>query len=283
MDWIVPVSESERAAGALQPATAGAAYGALRSRGCVLLRGVFPTDMIDGIYREFLERYGTMDLQRMSEQAAKPLPNPFLEVGGGRFEIVPRMQGALGDPNLFASALLRQFLMPLLGSDMRLSGLTIVVSHPGATLQHIHRDHAHLYTDPAIGKSLPCYAVNVSVPLIDIDMQTGPTGVWPGSHLWPEGQEPAPETATVVPFQRGDCVLLDYRVLHTGMPNKSTKIRPILYLVYTRTWFFDEVNHAGRAALDLPMEKFLSLPETMRPLLLRAFAQAMRAKHLNQP
>jgi len=30
------------------------------------------------------------------------------------------------------------------------------------------------------------------------------------------------------------------------------------------------------------MEKFLSLPDTMRPLLLRAFAQQMRAKHLKQ-
>jgi hypothetical protein len=75
---------------------------------------------------------------------------------------------------------------------------------------------------------------------------------------------------------------MDYRTLHTGMPNRSTRIRPILYLVYTRTWFFDEVNHAGRASLDLPMEKFMSLPETTRPLLLRAFAQQMRAKHLTQ-
>jgi hypothetical protein len=67
------------------------------------------------------------------------------------------------------------------------------------------------------------------------------------------------------------------------MPNRGTRIRPILYLVYTRTWFYDEVNHAGRASLDLPMEKFLSLPETMRPLLLRSFSHAMRAKHLGQP
>ena len=283
MDWIVPVSESERSTGELFPATAGAAYGAMRNSGCVLLRGVFPTAMIDGIHREFLAHYGTMDLQQMSEQAAKPLPNPFLEVGGGRFEIVPRMQGAFGDPDLFANSLLRRFLMPLLGSDMRLSGFTIVVSHPGATLQHIHRDHAHLYTDPMVARSLPCYAVNASVPLIDIDMQIGPTGIWPGSHHWPEGQVPPPETVTAVPFQRGDCVLMDYRTLHTGMPNRSTLIRPILYLVYTRTWFFDEVNHAGRAALDLPMEKFMALPETMRPLLLRAFAQAMRAQHLKRP
>src|SRR4030095_2141193 len=219
----------------------------------------------------------------MAAQAGKPLPNPFLEVGGGRFEIVPRLQGAFGDAELFANSLLRRFLMPLLGSDMRLSGLTVVVSHPGATLQHIHRDHAHLYTDPSVARSLPCYAVNVTVPLCDVDLQTGPTGVWPGSHLWPEGQVPPPETVTAVPFQRGDCVLLDYRTLHTGMPNRSARIRPSLYMVYPRTLFFDEVNHAGRAALDLPMEKFMSLPETMRPLLLRAFAQAMRAKHLNQP
>jgi hypothetical protein len=39
---------------------------------------VFPTE-IDAIYREFIARYGTMDLQKMSVQAAKPLTNPFLE------------------------------------------------------------------------------------------------------------------------------------------------------------------------------------------------------------
>jgi hypothetical protein len=281
MDWIVSVSEGERAAGALLPATANAAYAAMRNGGCVLLRGVFPVTVIDGLYREFLAHYGAMDARQMAAQAAKPLPNPFLEVGDKRFEIVPRMRGAFGDLDVFANALLRRFLMPLLGSDMRLSGFTIVVSHPGATLQHPHRDHAHLFTEPGIGKSLPVYAVNVSVPLIDVDMQVGPTGIWPGTHLWPGEELPPTETVTAVPFQRGDCILIDYRTLHTGMPNRSTRVRPILYLVYTRTWFFDEVNHAGRAALDLPMDKFLSLPETVRPLLLRAFSQVMRAKHLS--
>ena len=283
MDWIVPVSEAERAAGALLPATANAAYGAMRSGGCVLLRGVFPVSTIDALHREFRARYGSMDAGRMTEQAAKPLPNPFLEVGDNRFEIVPRMHGAFGELDVFANSLLLRFLMPLLGSDMRLSGFSIVVSHPGAPLQHIHRDHAHLFSDPAIGRSLPVYAVNVSVPLIDVDMQTGPTGVWPGSQTWPEGQVPPADTVTAVPFQRGDTILLDYRTLHTGMPNRSTRVRPILYLVYARTWFFDEVNHAGRAALDLPMEKFLALPDNVRPLLLRGFSQVMRAKHLAQP
>ena len=130
---------------------------------------------------------------------------------------------------------------------------------------------------------MPVYAVNVSVPLIDIDLETGPTGVWPGTHLWPEGQVPSPETVTQVPFLRGDCILMDYRTLHTGLPNRSTRVRPIVYMVYTRTWFFDEVNHAGRSSLDMPMEGYLALPETVRPLLLRAFSQTMRARHLSQP
>jgi len=204
MDWIVPVSTHEGASGVLLPATAHAAHTAMRNHGCVLLRGVFPVAAIDAVYREYLSHYGSMNERAMAEQAAKPLPNPFLEVGGGRYEITPRMTGLFGAPELFASALLRRFLMPLLGSDMRLSGFTIVVSHPGAPLQHIHRDHAHLFAEPGVGRTLPVYAVNVSVPLIDIDLETGPTGVWPGTHLWPEGEIPLPETVTRCPLKRGD-------------------------------------------------------------------------------
>ena len=282
MDWIIPVSQAENAAGALLRATASAAYDAMRKSGCVLLRGVFSTGAIDALYREYQSQYGAMDSRQMAEQSAKPLPNPFLEVGGGRYEITPRMSGPFGAPELFANVLLRRFMIPLLGSDMRLSGFTIVVSYPGAPLQHIHRDHAHLFAEPGVGSRLPVYAVNVSVPLIDVDLETGPTGIWPGTHMWPEGEVPTPETATMIPFQRGDCILMDYRTLHTGLPNRSTRARPIIYMVYTRTWFFDEVNHAGRAPLDMPLEKYLSLPETVRPLLLRAFSQAMRDRQSSQ-
>jgi len=282
MDWIIPVSQAESTAGSLLRATASAAYDAMRKSGCVLLRGVFPAGAIDALYREYQSQYGAMDSRQMAEQSAKPLPNPFLEVGGGRYEITPRMSGVFGAPELFANVLLRRFLIPLLGSDMRLSGFTIVVSHPGAPLQHIHRDHAHLFAEPGVGSRLPVYAVNVSVPLIDVDLETGPTGIWPGTHMWPEGEVPTPETATMIPFQRGDCILMDYRTLHTGLPNRSTCARPIIYMVYTRTWFFDEVNHAGRAPLDMPLEKYLSLPETVRPLLLRAFSQAMRERQSSQ-
>lgn len=83
---------------------------------------------------------------------------------------------------------------------------------------------------------------------------------------------------TIVPYQRGDGVLLDYRMLHSGSPNRSRRMRPILYMTYSRTWFFDETNYKSRTSLDMSLETFMSLPEAARHLLWRAYAQIMRAK-----
>ena len=123
---------------------------------------------------------------------------------------------------------------------------------------------------------MPTYAINVSVPLIDVDDLTGPTAIWPGSHKWPEDFQPDYD-AVHVPFQRGDAILIDYRTLHTGLANRGTRKRPILYMVYTRTWFFDDVNHIGRAALDMSIEQFAKMPPALHPLLSRAYSQAIRA------
>jgi hypothetical protein len=278
MEWIVAVSPDERARGALLPETERMARAAFLKHGCVLLRGLFPISVVDDMHREYEDRYGALTANQMSDQAMAPPPTRFLEVGGGRFEITLRMAGAFGAPKVFANSLLRGFLEPLLGADMRLSGFTVVVSYPGAALQHVHRDHADLFADPGIGPHLPVYAVNVAVPLIDIDLETGPTGIWPGSHLWPRQPIPSSETVTVCPFQRGDCVLLDYRTFHTGTFNGSQRVRPIVYMVYTRTWFFDEVNHTARTSLDMSLEDFATLPEAVHPLLIRAFSQAMRER-----
>lgn len=282
MDWIVPVSQDERRQGALLPPTAAAAYAALREHGCLILRGVFERDLIDSLHGEFRAQYGGVDRAAMEALAAKPPPNALLKVGEGRYEITPRMHGAFGNPQVFASSLLCRFLAAVLTRDMRLSGFTMVVSHPGAALQHIHRDYTMLFSEPGLSAVLPHYAINVAVPLIDVDETIGPTGIWPGSHQWDDGPLPPPQSVTVVPFQRGDCVLVDYRTLHTGMPNNGRVVRPILYMVYARTWFFDEVNHVNRLSLDMRLEDFQALPQGVQPLLLRALANNMRARYLNE-
>ena len=272
---VIPISEAERAQGALTQASAFAAITALHEAGSVVLRGVFAADYIDALYREFAARYDGLDLSAMSALAQQPPPNPIQQVGNGRFEIALRMNGVFGQPSLFANPVLMKFLTPLLGGNMmRLSSVTAVASFPGAAAQHIHRDHQQLFYEFAqIGPALPLYGVNVSVPLIDIDSVTGPTGIWPGSHRWPEQQKATAEGMASIPFQRGDCVLIDYRTMHTGLPNASQTVRPILYLVYSREWFFDDNNHRGRAPLDISAEQIRLLAPELHPLMMRAYQQ----------
>jgi ectoine hydroxylase-related dioxygenase (phytanoyl-CoA dioxygenase family) len=281
MDWIVAASADERARGELSAETERTAHAAFRQHGCVLLRGVFAPSVvtaIDAMYRDYVARYGAMDARAMMEQAAKPPPNPIVARGEARFEITPAMTGAFAPPELYANPLLRRFLAPLLGNGMQLSSYSMVASHPGAPLQLVHRDYEHLFAEPGVGPNLPVYAVNVSVPLIDVDLEIGPTGVWPGSHHWPQGTLPPPDSVTACPIERGDCLMIDYRTLHTGLPNRSARVRPILYMVYARAWFFDDTLFFGTRTVDMSLDDYRKAPESARPLLARALSQAVRSQ-----
>ena len=283
MSWIVTVSEREREQGGLSKSSVQAAHEAFQQNGCALLRGVFDTASVDALQREFRDQYGMLDAEQMAAQAAQPAPNPIYEVGDRRYEITPHMGGAFGDPRLFANPLLRSLLHSLLGEAMRLSGLTLVVSYPGAEKQHTHRDHPLLFDDPSLALSLPPYAINVAVPLIDVNHAMGPTGIWLGSQQWPDESRADPASMTVEPFQRGDCILLDYRTVHAGVPNRGTAARPIVYMVYARTWFFDEINHPMRPSLGMTLEEYNNLPEDVQLLVLRVFSQHARARFFPAP
>ena len=283
MDWIISLSKAERDGRALSPETAEAVYRALHVSGVAILRGLFSSGVTEGLYKEYMTQFGAMNASDMNARVNAPPPHSFMQVGGKRFDVAPRMVGAFADPAIFADPLLLGVLYQLLGSDMRLGGLTVVASFPGASLQRHHRDHPHLFPQGNLGSVLPPHAINVAVPLVDVDVETGPTGIWLGSHRWPETREPQSADMTIVPYQRGDGVLLDYRMLHSGLPNQSERVRPILYMTYSRTWFFDETNYKSRTSLDISLETFLSLPEAARHLLWRAYAQIMRSRQAADP
>jgi hypothetical protein len=275
MDWVVAVSASETAGGELTPETDAAARAALQEHGCILLRGAFPAATIDAMYQEYAAQLGTLDLAAIEAEAKKPPPNRIMYVGGARYDTTLRMTGTFGRPDVFANPLLLKFLRPLLGKDMRLNSFTAVASYPGAPQQAPHRDHDHLFPQPGVAANLPIYAVNVAVPLIDVDLETGPTGVWLGSHRSGQVVAVQGKDMTAAPLQRGDCMILDYRTLHTGLPNRSGRARPVVYMVYGRRWFFDDVNYINRIPLDMPIAQYHQLPESLRPLLVRAFSYAM--------
>jgi hypothetical protein len=75
------------------------------------------------MHGEFASRFSGMDLPAMQAEAAKPPPNRFRMVGDARYDIILRMTGAFGRPEVFASPLLVGFLQSLLGPEMQLSHL----------------------------------------------------------------------------------------------------------------------------------------------------------------
>jgi hypothetical protein len=276
-DMVVTLSAEDRARGQWHPDVLRRAHVAFHAHGCLLLRGLFPPAAMDAMHLDYVSRYGALDKSQMLELGLRPVPNPIRPSGDGRFEITLRMNGAFLRPDVFANPLLRGVLAPMLGADMQLNSFVIVVSYPGAPMQEIHRDHGHLFVnEPDLGPNLPVYAVNCVVPLMDVDMQIGPTGVWPGSHRWPTPIKAQPDEVTACPLRRGDCMLLDYRTLHTGLPNQSARVRPILYVVYARGWFTDEATHFGVNSPDLWLEDYKTLPESTHIALYRALSQTLR-------
>lgn len=282
VNWIVSISEEERKRRMLSPVSFGRAVQALNESGVLLLRGIFDRARIQEMHAEYVSKFGDLDAARMRERSKAPRPNRFLCVGEQRYELTLDVTGRLGDPAVFASELLQLILRPALGARIQIGSYTTVVSHPGAEIQHIHRDGGALFPDQDLGPTLPPYAINVAIPLIDVSLDIGPTGFWPGSHRWKRDVQPDPAAIVVEPLMQGDCLLLDYRTFHAGLPNNSTTIRPILYVVYARPWYFDDGNHKGRRPVNISLEEYSALPERLRDLLMRGYVQAMRAAD-NQP
>lgn len=278
-EWVVTVSRSEIARGELTPQNDGKARIAMHAHGCVLLRGAFPLATVEAMHREYIAHFGSLNSTEMRSRVDKPPPNRFMEVGEARYEIILPMTGGFGNTEVFANDLLLKFLAPLLGRDLHLNSFTAVVSHPGAQQQRVHRDYPHLFVEPGVGPSMLPHAVNVVVPLIDVDIQTGPTGVWLGSHR-SQGISVGNQPMTVCALQRGDCIVLDYRTLHAGLPNQSSRARPIVYMVYARPWFFDHENHVNRSRVpvDMQLDCYNRLPASVRPLMARASYYRMLAR-----
>jgi hypothetical protein len=168
----------------------------------------------------------------------------------GRYDMACEWEPPFSDTILVNHEGLMPAVRAILGEECRIMLQGAVISLPNAAEQYWHIDGAHLFTDHP--HHLPAHCINVFIPLIDVTEENGPTQICPGSHVLTNSptrtfKACADNLAAIhytdppvnLTAAAGSIFLFDYRLLHRGLSNRSSRPRPILYLVIARQWYRD--------------------------------------------
>lgn len=230
--------------------------------GVLLIQNLFSKEFITELNQSFFQQYSAYLEDKDHPDA--------LEVGVKRKMVTVHLQPPFNTPHLYGNPLLMHLMRGLLGKDFVLGSFGAVVALPGAEQQHIHQDHPALFEDEALNLQLPSFAITVVVPLIDLTSATGSTQVWKGSHRLSQSAGLEAKYASVPFVPTGSCYLMDYQLWHGGTPNISDQVRPILYIVYYRSWFQEAVNYEKQARVSISPREYQKIPEPYKFLFVRA-------------
>lgn len=252
----VRVTAEQRRDRRLDPTTAQEAADLFTKHGVLRLEDVFDPTLLQQAYYEFIGRHGVGVMLK--------------DLGGGvgvghqRIMIGIQVSGTFSSPDLFASPILMSLLRSLLGPDQQIGSYTAVVARPGARDQKFHKDHPPLPEDEIEAP----YAITLMIPLIPLDAVVGATCFVKGSQLC--GMDEAELMPRQIPtVTLGSCYIMDYRLAHFGMANRSQKLRPVLSIVHQRQGFADQVNFNQITPVDIPE----ATRQGLAPEHLRLFGQ----------
>lgn len=257
---------AQDAAGGRQRSVAGA----LERDGLFVYRRLFPRPLLRRLRAELLRRHESGELRRRG----------LVRDIGGRYTAVLPFTGPFLDQRLYANPAVTGALAALLGPDWRLGSLEAVISLPGSSEQYQHLDGPIRFDRVKGGRKsgyagdlsrLPPYALALATPLCDVDEDTGPTVLWPGSHRealraripgeaavrrrWPEAR---------MTGRLGFSYLYDYRTFHRGTPNATREPRLLLMLVFVRPWYRDPNLAEMQSGLALSARDLRRVPARHR-------------------
>ena len=224
-----------------------------RDNGVLQIDNLFSQELVKNLALSFQISY--RDYFDNSEYADS------LEIGDKRRMISVEVKDAFNNPQLWANLFILNLMQKLLGEHFILGSFGVVISLPGAVHQHIHRDHPPLFNDEAIDSQLPSFAITVVVPLVDLTEATGSTRVWKKSHRQKRSQRQRVADSYVPLMNRGSCYLMDYQLVHGGTPNTSNIVRPLLYLIYYRSWFREIVNFEKQSRIAISATEYQKIPD----------------------
>jgi len=144
----------------------------------------------------------------------------------------------------------------ILGDDCVLRHAGCMLSYPGSENQHWHSDGPHIDQTQFV----TAHCLNVFVPLVELKKNNGPTQFIPTSHRnWD-----TTEKSMIAVCDAGQFIVMDYRIKHRGLRNRSTTPRPLLYFTYAIPSFKDKHNFSKKRYEALPpLIKFNTRQETI--------------------
>jgi ectoine hydroxylase-related dioxygenase (phytanoyl-CoA dioxygenase family) len=234
-----------------------------QKNGCLLVKNVFSVEDIRELYDFHYRTYLNFFKEGEFENT--------LVVGDQRRMTTFEIKGLFNSPHLYANPLIFSLLETLLSKNIILSFFGSVTSYPGAPDQHTHRDNPHIFDQPDVYEGgekvlplLPPYAISVSVPLVPLNEINGTTRMFLGSHLVTLKDVRRNCEYSHPKAEPGDCLFMDWRVVHGGTANRSDNIRPVVYLEYFRHWYRDVLN--PKKHILISSEEYAKIPEEKRYL-----------------
>lgn len=233
-----------------------------RAKGVLVIENHFPKEKIEELNKSFERDYShyfedtpQKDARRFSHR------RPCITINA---------KEEFNAPEIYCDPLILQLMGRLLEPDFVICNLTCVLSLPGSRQMKVHRDGTIFNASPIRGM-LPAFAIGMLIPLIPFNKTNGTTRFWPGSHL---GNNTIKETVQNSGFieadlDTGSCILMDYRLCHSGNANNSDAVRPLLYCNYSNAWYIDMGNFTEQAHFYLSDEEFMKIPAEHRRLFVR--------------
>ena len=195
----------------------------------------------------------------------------------GRYELLSPMESPFTSEKLLRNPLLLPLMQRTLSTQrIEVDTHSSVTSLGNTPAQHWHRDAGFIHS--TVKDQLPPHGLVVFIPLVDVDVDMGPTMFLTGSHISCERNEQkeinldnwvleeCPFVGPVVrtPAPKGSAIIFDLRILHRGLANKKDLRRPQLYVTFFQEWYVDHVNFNAKQST-----KFDKLPKSLRKMLSR--------------
>lgn len=232
----------------------------IKQNGLIIIRNALPRSLVTSVLEDFKVRYD-VHMAPGQKKLFRNFQNDPL-----RAQIPFAIEGPVSDPAVFAAPSVLPLVQRMMGADIVIGEAGVVISHPGAQPQGVHRDAALLFGGMDMELDLPPYSMTMLIPLIDVELGMGPTEFWPGTHKAIDEAAATTGTPERMPLKAGTVILQDARVLHRGGANETGPVRPSVYFNYHRKWYRENPNYEEKPQVRITPAMLVKLPEVHQPL-----------------